>query len=104
MQKAVSRRLCIRLVLSMLMDMLVKYPTEEQVRKRAYQIYLERGCQPGHEMDDWLQAQYELMQLPVKKIAELKPPKQTKNRAVQPSLVVLVQSVLLWGAESLTHC
>jgi hypothetical protein len=27
---------------------------------RAYEIYLERGEQPGRELDDWLQAEREL--------------------------------------------
>ena len=46
-------------------------PTEDRIRIRAYQIYLQRGAQANHEMDDWLQAEYELMQLPIRKIAEL---------------------------------
>ena len=33
---------------------------DEKIRFRAYQIYLERGEQPGHELDDWLQAEREL--------------------------------------------
>lgn len=32
----------------------------EEIRRRAYEIYLERGGQPGHELDDWLQAEREL--------------------------------------------
>jgi Protein of unknown function (DUF2934) len=32
---------------------------EEKVRRRAYEIYLERGEQPGRDLDDWLQAQGE---------------------------------------------
>jgi hypothetical protein len=32
----------------------------EEVRLRAYEIYLERGEQPGRELDDWLQAEREL--------------------------------------------
>ncbi|MEI9974653.1 MAG: DUF2934 domain-containing protein [Ignavibacteriota bacterium] len=36
-------------------------PTEEQVRKRAYEIYLQRGEQPGSEEEDWLQAEAELL-------------------------------------------
>jgi hypothetical protein len=32
----------------------------EEIRGRAYEIYLERGGQPGGEMDDWLQAEREL--------------------------------------------
>lgn len=33
---------------------------DEEIRHRAYEIYLERGQQPGRELDDWLQAQREL--------------------------------------------
>jgi len=32
----------------------------EEIRRRAYEIYLERGEQPGHDLDDWLQAECEL--------------------------------------------
>jgi hypothetical protein len=34
-------------------------PTEE-IRRRAYEIYLGRGEQPGRDLDDWLQAECEL--------------------------------------------
>ena len=33
---------------------------EQEIRRRAYEIYLERGEQPGHDLDDWLQAEREL--------------------------------------------
>jgi len=33
---------------------------DEEIRRRAYQIYLERGEQPGGHLDDWLQAEREL--------------------------------------------
>jgi hypothetical protein len=32
----------------------------EEIRRRAYEIYLERGKQPGRELEDWLQAEREL--------------------------------------------
>ena len=32
----------------------------DEIRRRAYEIYLERGGQPGGELDDWLQAEREL--------------------------------------------
>ena len=32
----------------------------EEIRIRAYEIYLERGSLPGNELDDWLQAEHEL--------------------------------------------
>ena len=33
---------------------------DEDIRRRAYEIYLERGSEPGRELDDWLQAEREL--------------------------------------------
>ena len=33
---------------------------DENIRRRAYEIYLERGEQAGRELDDWLQAKCEL--------------------------------------------
>ena len=33
----------------------------EQIETRAHEIYLARGCEPGHELDDWLQAEREIM-------------------------------------------
>jgi hypothetical protein len=32
----------------------------EEIKRRAYEIYLERGKQSGHDVDDWLQAEQEL--------------------------------------------
>ena len=32
----------------------------DEIRRRAYEIYLERDGQPGGEIDDWLQAEREL--------------------------------------------
>jgi hypothetical protein len=32
----------------------------EEIRRRAYEIYSERGEQPGRDLDDWLQAECEL--------------------------------------------
>jgi Protein of unknown function (DUF2934) len=33
---------------------------EQEIRNRAYEIYLQRGEQPGDELGDWLQAEGEL--------------------------------------------
>ena len=43
---------------------IITKPTKAQVRKRAFEIYLQRGKQPGHAMDDWLDAEFELKQMP----------------------------------------
>jgi hypothetical protein len=32
---------------------------DEEIRRRAHEIYLERGEEPGRELDDWLQAERE---------------------------------------------
>ena len=33
---------------------------DEEIRRRAYEIYIERGEEPGHDVDDWFQAKREL--------------------------------------------
>jgi hypothetical protein len=33
---------------------------EQEIRDRAYEIYLQRGAQPGYELEDWLQAERQL--------------------------------------------
>ncbi|MGE5204053.1 MAG: DUF2934 domain-containing protein [Chlamydiota bacterium] len=33
---------------------------EERIRRRAYELYEQRGRLDGHDVDDWLQAQAEL--------------------------------------------
>ena len=42
-------------------DFSVKHsPNCDDIRLRAYEIYLERGKRSGHDVDDWLQAEQEL--------------------------------------------
>jgi len=41
-------------------------PTHQQIARRAYEIYLERGATPGDPMQDWLRAEQELS-VPAKK-------------------------------------
>ena len=36
-------------------------PLEEQVRQRAYELYVLRGNESGSEVDDWLQAEQEIL-------------------------------------------
>ena len=35
-------------------------PTDEDIRRRAYERYLERGGKHGQHFDDWLEAEREL--------------------------------------------
>lgn len=46
----------------------VKVPTrqpepmlEQAIRQRAYELYVARGRSPGHALDDWLEAEAELV-------------------------------------------
>jgi hypothetical protein len=34
---------------------------DEKIRRRVYEIYLERGEQSGRELDDWLQTEREFV-------------------------------------------
>jgi hypothetical protein len=72
---------------------------EEQICSRAYQIYLEHGRQPGHDLDDWVQAEYELMQLPIRKITESGSPKRKKGSKM--SLASLIQAAVSLAAKAL---
>ena len=37
-----------------------RHPTHEEIELRAYQIYVERGGAQGNDLEDWLQAEFEL--------------------------------------------
>lgn len=34
---------------------------QQQIRERAYQLFEARGRTPGHEIEDWLQAEAEVL-------------------------------------------
>ena len=35
-------------------------PDLKRIEHRAYEFYLDRGSNPGHDIDDWLRAEIEL--------------------------------------------
>ena len=35
---------------------------EERVRRRAYELYIQRGNQSGSDLGDWLRAEQEILQ------------------------------------------
>jgi DUF2934 family protein len=37
-------------------------PLTEAIARRAYQLFLERGGEHGHDVEDWLQAERELIE------------------------------------------
>jgi len=37
--------------------------TDSDIARRACELYLARGCEHGHDVDDWRQAEHELQAL-----------------------------------------
>ena len=37
---------------------------QERIAKRAYQLYLERGCREGCDVEDWVDAEREILTVP----------------------------------------
>jgi hypothetical protein len=60
----------------------VTSPNQEQIERRAYELYVERGREDGHAVEDWLAAEAELMD----KYQESITPKKVgdKDIAVKP--------------------
>jgi Protein of unknown function (DUF2934) len=42
---------------------------QEQVRRRAFELYEQRGREDGHDLDDWRQAESELAPQQTKAVA-----------------------------------
>ena len=38
----------------------VVIPIEQQIQQRAYELYEQRGRTDGHDLDDWLQSEFEM--------------------------------------------
>jgi hypothetical protein len=38
----------------------IAIPAAADVARRAFELYCERGCQDGHDVEDWLNAEREL--------------------------------------------
>ncbi len=75
-----------------------RLPMEAEIRQRAQEIFLARGGRPGREIDDWLQAEYELAQLPVNHLAKLS---MSKSKRATLAVAKVVQAALLLGASRL---
>jgi hypothetical protein len=53
-----------------------RQPSHEEIELLAYNLYLNRGAVDGHSLDDWLEAEREV-------VARAKPPaRMAKSRAV----------------------
>jgi len=42
---------------------------EEEIRRRAYELYEERGREDAHDLDDWLRAEAEITGIGVRTVA-----------------------------------
>ena len=40
-------------------DRLARAPSHDEIARRAYQLFEERGREPGHEWEDWFRAERE---------------------------------------------
>jgi hypothetical protein len=58
----------------------VPIPSHDEIARRAYEISLQRGSQPGHELDDWLSAEKEL-QVQRAVVIEAQPSPRVRGRA-----------------------
>jgi len=38
-----------------------RVPTQEEIARRSFEIYLDRGASDGHHVEDWLRAEAELL-------------------------------------------
>ncbi|HEY6904444.1 MAG TPA: DUF2934 domain-containing protein [Candidatus Acidoferrales bacterium] len=48
--------------LEILEPQLTTGPSFEEIQRRAYELYVERGCVQGCDQDNWLEAERELKQ------------------------------------------
>jgi hypothetical protein len=50
---------------------------EEDIARRAFELYEARGCQSGHDVEDWLEAERELQE----EQAVLRAPRAASSRS-----------------------
>lgn len=70
------------------------HATHDQVARRAYEIYVANGRRDGHDLDDWLQAEYELLAQPVRVLARMKPQPLHRQAPWCGAIIALVQALV----------
>jgi DUF2934 family protein len=58
-------------------------PTEAEISARAFELYLQRGSVTGYELDDWLQAEAELV---AQSVAANGGKKTSSEQAAEPAV------------------
>jgi hypothetical protein len=48
-------------------------PITEAIAERAYELFLERGAEHGHDLEDWLRAERELLDAARAYMSAIKP-------------------------------
>jgi HSP20 family molecular chaperone IbpA len=43
---------------------------QDEIRRRAYRLFWQNGCRPGHELEDWEEAEREVVCRPLSELAE----------------------------------
>ncbi|MES2309522.1 MAG: DUF2934 domain-containing protein [Verrucomicrobiota bacterium] len=71
----------------------LSYPPEARITQRAHQIYLENGSPSGRDLDHWLQAEYELAQMPIEELAKI-PIRGIRKRNKRKSVVELIRGIV----------
>jgi DUF2934 family protein len=59
-------------------------PGDDDIARRAFELYCARGCEDGHDVEDWLQAERELRE--VTAAVESRPRRVRKPRLSEPRL------------------
>lgn len=62
---------------------LLQKPTTEQIAIAAFHLYVENGCQDGHDLDDWLRAENLLTQK-LKTVAKVQVSEPNSETSSQP--------------------
>lgn len=65
-----------------------RFPTRQEIERRAYQIHAERGCQNSNELDDWLTAEKELT-IGSNQVKSAKPWSSDPQQNSRPSTILL---------------
>jgi hypothetical protein len=60
----------------------VSIPGNDDIARRAFELYCARGCEDGHDIEDWLQAERELREATAE--VEVSPRRVRKPRPSQP--------------------
>ena len=56
-----------------------KEPSGEEIARRAHELYLERGCEHGKDVEDWVRAEKELRDEPVAEPAKTRAARVVRN-------------------------